>query len=409
MNFEKTSSENSFALYPAPHSGNNSLMVQPKLSIGAVNDPLEHEADAMADKVMRMPEQNFVQRKCAHCEEEERAQRKPIESFIQKKCAHCEEEEKAQRKPLASFIQKKQSSINNSVVVSDSVSNQIQSTKGGGNVMPGTTKTFMESRFGADFSNVKIHTGSYATQLSKDLNAQAFTVGNNIYFNEGKYSPESFTGKHLLAHELAHTLQQENSQQIHRSCTDGKCDECAGGKKELWLTAYFRNRVTKKTMKNLRAEVKEAKGVLAKCCIDLKVNYNWDKIKGSGNFDPGKSRPASDKKGAWDYTDEAETLGEGDTFNSSKGIPMLVVDSVPGTGGGVTVISNPAVDADYTGKTYIVIAVNQADENTTHSQIAHELWHVAGSFSHNVSHGGIASGTSDVVSDEYCTNVRGLV
>jgi hypothetical protein len=66
----------------------------------------------------------------------------------------------------------------------------------------------MESRFGADFSNVKIHTGSYATQLSKDLNAQAFTVGNDVYFNEGKYQPESSEGKHLLAHELTHVIQQ---------------------------------------------------------------------------------------------------------------------------------------------------------------------------------------------------------
>ena len=88
--------------------------VQRKLSVGAVDDPLEDEADAMADKVMRMPEQNFIQRKCAH----------------------CEEEEKAQRKPLASFIQKKQSSINNSIVASDNVSSQIQSTKSNGNTLP---------------------------------------------------------------------------------------------------------------------------------------------------------------------------------------------------------------------------------------------------------------------------------
>jgi uncharacterized protein DUF4157 len=363
------------------------ISIQRKLTVGAVDDPLEDEADNMADKVMRMPEQNFIQRKCTH----------------------CEEEEKAQRKPLVSFIQKKENSINNNSITGDNISSQIRSTKGSGNSLPGLTKTFMESRFGADFSNINIHSDNNAAELSNQLNAQAFTVGNNIYFNEGKYQPESFEGKKLLAHELTHTLQQKTSHQLQRSCTDGKCDECAGGKKKLWLTAYFRNRITKKTMRNLRAEVKEAKGVLAKCCIDMKVNYNWDKIKGSGAFDPGKSRPASDKKGAWDFTDEAETLGEGDTFNSSKGIPMLVVDSVPRTGGGVTVTSNPALDKDYTGKTYIVIAVNQADENTTHSQIAHELWHVAGSFSHDVSHGGIASGTSDVVSDEYCSKVRALV
>ena len=68
--------ENRFFLQQIP--------VQCKLSVGAVDDPLEHEADAMADKVMRMPEQNFIQRKCAHCEEEEKAQRKPLQSFIQK-------------------------------------------------------------------------------------------------------------------------------------------------------------------------------------------------------------------------------------------------------------------------------------------------------------------------------------
>ncbi len=162
------------------------LPIQRKLSIGAVDDPLEDEADAMADKVMRMPEQKFIQRNCAH----------------------CEEEEKAQRKPLASFIQKKQSSFNNSVVASDSVSNQIQSTKGSGNAMHETTKSFMESRFGTDFSNVNIHTGNDASQLSNQLNAQAFTVGNDIYFNEGKYVPESKEGKQLLAHELAHVVQQ---------------------------------------------------------------------------------------------------------------------------------------------------------------------------------------------------------
>jgi hypothetical protein len=63
----------------------SSLNIQFKLSVGAIDDPLEDEADAMADKVMRMPEQNFIQRKCAHCKEEERAQRKPITPFIQKK------------------------------------------------------------------------------------------------------------------------------------------------------------------------------------------------------------------------------------------------------------------------------------------------------------------------------------
>lgn len=157
--------------------------VQRKLIVGAADDPMEQEADAMADKVMRMPEKSFIQRKCSPCEDEE-----------------------AERKPIASFIQKKINGDNNTT--SDAVHSQIQSTIGGGSAMSANTKTFMESRFGADFSGVHIHSGGYASQLSKELNAQAFTVGNDIYFNDGKFSPESSAGKHLLAHELTHTIQQ---------------------------------------------------------------------------------------------------------------------------------------------------------------------------------------------------------
>ena len=77
-----------------------------------------------------------------------------------------------------------------------------------GSPLPDNTRSFMEQRIGADFSNVKIHTGSNAVQMSQELGAQAFTHGNHIYFNSGKYSPESASGKHLLAHEMVHTVHQ---------------------------------------------------------------------------------------------------------------------------------------------------------------------------------------------------------
>ena len=66
----------------------------------------------------------------------------------------------------------------------------------------------MESRVETDLSAVRVHTGDYAAELSQQLNAQAFTVGNDIYFNSGKFSPGSDDGKQLLAHELVHTIQQ---------------------------------------------------------------------------------------------------------------------------------------------------------------------------------------------------------
>ena len=77
--------------------------------------------------------------------------------------------------------------------------------------MPDGTRQFMESRFQADFSGVRIHTGPEAEQLSTSIQAQAFAHGKDIYFNQGKFSPDSTAGRTLLAHELTHTVQQNTS------------------------------------------------------------------------------------------------------------------------------------------------------------------------------------------------------
>lgn len=85
---------------------------------------------------------------------------------------------------------------------------KLNSSKGGGSPLPHSIKTEMESGFGADFSKVRIHNDSNAVQMNKQLGSQAFATGNNIYFNQGRYNPSSPSGKHLLAHELTHTVQQ---------------------------------------------------------------------------------------------------------------------------------------------------------------------------------------------------------
>ncbi|WP_437823691.1 eCIS core domain-containing protein [Tenacibaculum mesophilum] len=89
-----------------------------------------------------------------------------------------------------------------------SLEGDLSSSKGGGSSLPSNTQNEMESGFGADFSGVRIHNDSNAVQMNKKLGSQAFTNGNDIYFNEGKYNPSSESGKHLLAHELTHTVQQ---------------------------------------------------------------------------------------------------------------------------------------------------------------------------------------------------------
>jgi hypothetical protein len=173
----------------------NPLTIQPKLTIGRPDDSFEKEADMIVHHVMRTPESRFhIQRKCAACEHEEQIQRKPFD--------------------ITPFIQK--SGPDGGGLVSEAVSSQVESSRGGGSPMAEKTRTFMESRFGQDFSGVRIHTDFNGIQLSQNLNAQAFTVGNDVFFNQGKYDPEGESGRHLLAHELTHTIQQSGSNTIQR-------------------------------------------------------------------------------------------------------------------------------------------------------------------------------------------------
>ena len=80
--------------------------------------------------------------------------------------------------------------------------------KGGGSSLDAGVRTQMETSMGQDFSDVKVHTGSEAANASKSVQAQAFTVGNEIVFNEGKYNPSSAEGQRTIAHELTHVVQQ---------------------------------------------------------------------------------------------------------------------------------------------------------------------------------------------------------
>lgn len=74
--------------------------------------------------------------------------------------------------------------------------------------MAPATRRYMEKRFGADLGDVRIHTGAVAARLCDTLNCRALTLNNDILFAEGEYEPASAEGRWLLAHELAHVLQQ---------------------------------------------------------------------------------------------------------------------------------------------------------------------------------------------------------
>jgi hypothetical protein len=85
---------------------------------------------------------------------------------------------------------------------------ELRQARGGGQPLPESTRSWMAHRFGAEFGRVRVHTGAGAVQLSRELNARAFTRGDDIYFNDGEFAPGTREGKQLLAHELTHVVQQ---------------------------------------------------------------------------------------------------------------------------------------------------------------------------------------------------------
>ena len=135
---------------------------------------------------------------------------KKEEEKIQKKEDKKEEEKvmKKEEKKEEEQMQKKENGSTTSACTT--ARTYISSINGKGNPLPATANQFFSSKMGYDFSNVKIHTDKEAAASAKDVNAKAYTIGNNIVFNEGQYNTESSEGKKLMAHELAHVMQQQS-------------------------------------------------------------------------------------------------------------------------------------------------------------------------------------------------------
>jgi hypothetical protein len=160
--------------------------VQYKLTIGAFNDPLEDEADRVADHVLRMPDPD--------------AKLSSAAPQLSRKCGACEEEDKKlNAKPDGTLAQGDAPPIVHEVLNSS------------GQFLDSATRAFMEPRFGYDFSRVRVHSDAAAQQSAHDVNANAYTVQNNIVFAAGQLAPGTREGQQLMAHELAHVVQQNGA------------------------------------------------------------------------------------------------------------------------------------------------------------------------------------------------------
>jgi hypothetical protein len=156
--------------------------IQARLTISQPQDQHEQEADRVSEQIMRMPE---PQRADGTHTGHQTAQTSNGLERVHAKRAEPGDADNASALPL----------------VQDALCSP-------GRPLDAKTREFFEPRFGYDLGEVRVHTGEKAEQSASAIGAAAYTAGTEIVFGSGRYAPETSEGKHLLAHELTHTIQQ---------------------------------------------------------------------------------------------------------------------------------------------------------------------------------------------------------
>ena len=162
------------AVLPAPESLAGA--VQRELTMNDANDPLEHEADRIAGDVMRLP-----------------AAADPPASVSPR---------------IGTSDEKFRTIENKSTGTPDLPGSVHDALRSPGLPLDASSRAYFEPRFGHDFSRVRVHSGPTAESSARVMNAQAYTVGNDVVFGAGGLAPHTHDGRQLLAHELVHVVQQ---------------------------------------------------------------------------------------------------------------------------------------------------------------------------------------------------------
>src|ERR1700683_1708785 len=182
--------------------------LQAKLAVGAADDPLEMEADRVADAVMSnsfVPtnlqlDNQVLQRKCA------------CGGSSSGECEECQKK-RQETTSVAPMVQRRASDDSAgagdaSPIVHDALSSP-------GQPLDASLRPLMENRFGRDFGDVRVHTNTVAAKSAQAINALAYTSGKDVVFAPGQYDPETLRGKGLLAHELVHVVQQKTESEFN--------------------------------------------------------------------------------------------------------------------------------------------------------------------------------------------------
>jgi hypothetical protein len=201
---------------PVTPVSSRSADIQAKLSISSPGDAAEQEADQIADQVMRMPTAgdappvgNFA---CINLAPTQRKATVSSPSHASEKEADHVATETARPAPSS-----QQSSIRSTpastvrLPINLDTTTAVDAAQRGGTPMPKDQLSYFQPRFGHDFSQVRIHTDSSAAAGARVVQARAYTAGRDIVFGAGQYAPHTAAGRHLLAHELTHVVQQQRA------------------------------------------------------------------------------------------------------------------------------------------------------------------------------------------------------
>jgi hypothetical protein len=194
----------------------NSVGIQTKLTVGAIGDVYEQEADRVAAQVMSMPVAAAAPPQVQRFGVED----SPIGMYssLARSITPMVQRQVDEQVQMRELVQRAFQSGGNEA--SGDLESRLNASKGGGSALAPEVRAFMEPRFGADFSGVRVHTGGEAVQMNRELGAQAFAHGSDVYFGAGK-SPGN---NELTAHELTHVVQQTGGVQRQLSVNDNEQD-----------------------------------------------------------------------------------------------------------------------------------------------------------------------------------------
>ncbi|MDT9214318.1 MAG: DUF4157 domain-containing protein [Limnospira sp. PMC 1256.20] len=322
----------------SPKNSTPQQPIQAKLTVGAVGDKYEQEADRVADvvvdRIQSPPATTEVQK-----QEEETLQQKPqlstppTISQLQKKEELSNtlqrESEEEEFDDDNDDVQMKPQTAEAGGEVSADFESSLRREKGGGQPLNENLQSQMGRAMGADFGGVRIHQNSPANQLNQSIQAKAFTTGKDIFFKQGEYQPESRGGQKLIAHELTHVVQQGGSQ-IH-SKKDDNSTVATGGLLTLQRKTYTVKDKAHARDENDKSKEKYNPGDLVEISddetqhkIDPAGNNRWYRIKDSqppryiratrlqlyGTYISDKKRVNSNDKALESQKDNIEKINE---------------------------------------------------------------------------------------------------